>query len=242
MVEENAIRDGVKRPIPVAFQWSGGKDSALALGRLLADQRYAVRYLATTVAGRPQESTVHRLPVRLLRAQADAIGVPLYPIPLSSTGLDDYVGAMDTAARALYAEGIRAFGVGDLGHSDGFSYKREQFRPLGIDVVAPLQDMTSRECIDDFLLSGIEATTVVVDAAVLDRDYLGRPVTDGFIAALPAGCDPCGEGGEYHTFVSQAPYFRAPVDFTTGAADYIRNSINTTDGPQEFTYWRLRLS
>src|SRR5690625_3190941 len=102
--------------------------------------------------------------------------------------------------------------------------------------------MTSRECIDGFLLSGIEATTVVVDAAVLDRAYVCGPVTDGLIAALPAGCDPCGEVGEYHTSVSQAPYLRAPVDSTTGAADYIRNTINTTDGPQEFTYWRLRLS
>lgn len=241
-MDDSSASDGVKPPIPVAFQWSGGKDSALALGRLMADGRYDVRCLVTTVYGQPHESTVHRLPMHLLRAQADAIGVPLYPIPLSASGLDDYVDAMSAAARSLHAEGIRAFGVGDIGHGDGLNYKRAQFDPLGIEVIAPLGDMTSGECMDEFLMSGIAATTVVVDAAVLDRDYVGQPVTDDFIAALPAGCDPCGENGEYHTFVSRASYFRAPITFTTGETDHIGNTINTTDGPQEFTYWRLRLS
>lgn len=228
-------------PIALAFHWSGGKDSALALGRLLDDERYDVRCLITTMDAEHQESSVHRLPRHLLQAQAEAIGVPLYPVMLSSAGLDDYVEAMNKAGRVLYTRGIRACAVGDLAQSGAVAIKREQFQPLGIEVIAPLNELTSAQCLDEFLASGIEALTIVVNAAQLNEHHLGAAVTPGFIAALPADCDAMGEGGEYHTFVSDAPYFRHSVDYTVSGTERIHQSINTTDGPQEFTYLQLRL-
>jgi uncharacterized protein (TIGR00290 family) len=191
----------VTTPVPVAFHWSGGKDSAHAPGRLLTDDRYEVRCLITTVHAARGESSVHGLPVHLLRAQADAVGLPLHTVALSGAGLEDYVEVMELATRRLHESGIRAFAFGDLEHSGVLPYKTEQFEPLGMAVVEPLWGMTSRQCITDFLRSGIQALTIVVDAGALDRGHLGVRLDVAFVDALPPGCDPCGETGEYHTFV-----------------------------------------
>ncbi|MBB2893281.1 ATP-binding protein [Flexivirga oryzae] len=228
-------------PIPVAFHWSGGKDSAHALGRLLADERYDVRCLLTTVHASKGESTVHGLPTALLRSQAEAIGLPLRVVELAGAGLDGYVEAMDAQARLLRAEGIAGFAFGDLEHSDVLRHKQAQFGPLGVEVIEPLWGMSPRECVEDFLTTGIQALIVVVDASVLGPSHLGVAVDRAFVDALPEGCDPCGEYGEFHTFVWDAPYFRDPVPFTRGGTERIERRIGTTSGVQEFAYWRLHL-
>lgn len=228
-------------PISVAFHWSGGKDSAHALGRLLADERYAVRCLLTTVHAARDESTVHGLPTALLRAQAAAIGLPLRVVALDGAGLDGYHEAIEDEARRLHGEGVTAFAFGDLEHSDVLRYKEAQFNPLGIEVVEPLWGMSSGQCSEDFLATGIEALTVVVDASVLGRDHLGVTVDRAFVESLPPGCDPCGEFGEFHSFAWNAPYFQSPVQFAAGDTDHIERSIGTTSGVQNFAYWRLNL-
>jgi uncharacterized protein (TIGR00290 family) len=225
----------------VAFHWSGGKDSAHALGRLLVDERYDVRCLVTAVDGSRDESSVHGLPHHLLGAQADAIGLPLQLIGLSDAGLGDYADAMETATRRWREAGIRAVGFGDLDYSGAARYREKQFGSWGMEVVEPLHGMSSATCVEEFLVSGIEAVTVVVDAGVLGREHLGVPVDAEFVASLPAGCDPCGEDGEYHTFVGNAPYFAAPVAFTPGRAESIERRIGTSGGLKTFGYWRLPL-
>lgn len=227
--------------INVAFHWSGGKDSAHALGRLLADDRYDVRCLLTTIHASRDESTVHGLPTALLRAQAASIGLPLRVVGLDGAGLDGYEDAMEAETEHLRSEGIDAFAFGDLQHSDVLQYKEIQFHPLGVHIVEPLWGMTTQECSADFLASGIEAITVVVDAAVLGREHLGAVVDQAFVDSLPAGCDRCGEFGEFHTFVRNTPYFRSPVDFTVGETEHLERRIGTTSGVQEFAYWRLNL-
>lgn len=145
------------------------------------------------------------------------------------------------ATRHLHATGVRAFAFGDLEHSGVLTYKEQQFAPLGMAVVEPLWGMMSGQCITDYLRSGIQAITVVVDVRVLDRDHLGVPVDEAFVAALPPGCDPCGETGEYHTFVWDAPYFRGPVAFMAGRTEHVERRIGTDHGIKEFAYWRLHL-
>jgi uncharacterized protein (TIGR00290 family) len=231
----------VPTPVPVAFQWSGGKDSAHALGRLLIDDRYDVRTLVCTVHGPDRLSSVHEVPEQLLRAQAEAIGLPLRIVALADAGLGDYAGAMAEAADHWRSNDIRAVAFGDLDHSGALPHRQEVFGPAGLTVLEPLNGMTSAECMRRFLRSGIDAVTVVVDAAVLGRDHLGRPLDGAFLDALPAGCDPCGEYGEYHTFVRSAPYFQRAVRFTAGRPERLARTIGTTDGPQTFGYWRLRL-
>jgi uncharacterized protein (TIGR00290 family) len=232
----------VVTPVRVALHWSGGKDSAHALGRLLADDRYEVRCLMTTVHAAREESSVHGLPTRLIRAQADAVGLPLRVVSLSSAGLDDYLEVMELETRRLKGEGIQAFAFGDLEASGVLPYKLAQFGPLGMEVVEPLWGMSSHECIRHFLATGIEAITVVVDAGVLDRRHLGVAISSEFVEDLPVGCDPCGEAGEYHTFVWNAPYFREPIPFTSGTTERVQRRIRTTEGLRDFAYYRLHLS
>ena len=227
--------------VPVAFHWSGGKDSAHALGRLLGDQRYEVRCLVSTIHASRDESTVHGVPTALLDAQARAIGLPLRTVGLAGAGLDDYVEVMEAESVRLRDEGIRAVAFGDQAHSGVLPYKKDQFEPLGLEVVEPLWTMAPDECLADFLAAGIDAVTVVVDAGVLGRDHLGVSVDQRFVDALPPGCDPSGENGEYHSFVTRAPYFRVPVPVAAGEVEHIRRSIGTSTGVREYRYWRLHL-
>ncbi|NYF98518.1 ATP-binding protein [Janibacter cremeus] len=221
----------------VAFHWSGGKDSALALTALLDDPDVVVDRLVTTVHREGGTSTVHEIPDDLLQAQADSIGLPLQIVAIPGPGLDGYVEAMDAAATRMRREGIDAFAFGDLSASGVLDHKREQFQPLGIDVLEPLWGLSSGECVERFLASGIRAVTVVVDAAVLGPQALGLPLDRAFFAGLPAGADPCGELGEFHSFSHDGPLFRRPVDFELTAPRRFEQEIGTTDGARTFAYW-----
>ena len=220
-----------------AFHWSGGKDSALALSTLLAQADVVVDRLVSTTHPERRESTVHGLPVELLEAQARSIGIELQTIPLPGVGLDGYVEVMRTAALQMRREGIDAFAFGDLTCSDVRRHKEEQFGPLGIEVLEPLWGMTSRECIEEFLQSGIQAVTVVVDASVLDKDDVGVRLDRQFIERLPEGADPCGEFGEYHSFAYGGPLFESPIEFSLSAPRRLEREIGTTDGMRRYAYW-----
>jgi uncharacterized protein (TIGR00290 family) len=220
-----------------AFHWSGGKDSALGLSTLLAQGDVVVDRLLTTVHPERRESTVHGLPVELLDAQARSIGIPLQAIPLPGAGLDCYVEVMQAAAVQMRQEGIDAFAFGDLTCSGVREHKQEQFGPLGIEVLEPLWGMTSRDCIEAFLLSGMQAVTVVVDASILGRDDVGVRLDRQFIDRLPADADPCGEFGEYHSFAYDGPMFRFPVGFSQSAPRRLEREIGTTEGRRRYAYW-----
>ncbi len=221
----------------VAFHWSGGKDSALALSRLLAQGDVVVDRLVTTTHPERGELTVHGLPVALLEAQARSVGIRLQTIPLPGAGLDGYVETMRAAAMEMRSEGIDAFAFGDLTCSGVRRSKEEQFGPLGIEVLEPLWGMTTSECIETFLRSGLQAVTVVVDASVLDKDDVGVRLDRQFIGRLPAGADPSGEFGEYHTFVYDGPLFQWPVTFSLSAPRHLEREIRTTEGIRRYAYW-----
>ena len=220
-----------------AFHWSGGKDSALALSALLAQGDVVVDRLVTTTHPERRTSAVHGLPVELLEAQARSIGIELQTIPLPGPDLDGYVEVMRAAAMQMRREGIDAFAFGDLKCSDVRHHKEEQFGPLGIEVLEPLWGMTSRECIEKFLQSGIQAVTVVVDASVLDKDNVGIRLDRQFIGRLPEGTDPCGEFGEYHSFAYDGPLFAWPVGFSLSAPRRLEREIRTTEGMRRYAYW-----
>lgn len=220
-----------------AFHWSGGKDSALALGLLLAQGDVRVDRLVTTVHPERGESSVHGLPVELLEAQARSIGIELQTVPLPGPGLEGYVGVMNDTAMQLRREDIDAFAFGDLACSDVRRHKEEQFGRFGIEVLEPLWGMSSRECIETFLRSGIRAVTVVVDASVLQKTDVGAPIDRTFVDRLPAGADPCGEFGEYHSFAYDGPLFDWPVEFTLAAPRSLEREIGTTEGVRRYAYW-----
>lgn len=224
---------------PTVFHWSGGKDSAQALGRLLLDPAYDVVRLVTTTSRATGRSTVHGTPPHLLHAQADRIGLPLEVIELPGKDLDGYLAAMESHARTLVAEGVQAVAFGDLTVSQARPLKEAQFGPHGLHVLEPLDGLSSAEVMASLLTSGIEARCVVVDADRLDRDRLGRPVDEDFLAQLPAGVDPAGELGEYHSFVVDAPWFTAPIPLETGEPVLIESVVGTTSGPRTYQWWAL---
>ncbi len=220
-----------------AFHWSGGKDSALALSMLIAQGDVVVDRLVTTTHPERDQSTVHGLPLELLEAQARSIGIRLQTIPLLGDGLEGYVEVMRESAVQMRREGIDAFAFGDLTCSDVRRHKEDQFGPLGIEVIEPLWGMTSNECIEKFLGSGLQAVTVVVDAGVLGAEWVGVRLDRDFVERLPDGVDPCGEFGEYHSFVYDGPLFTSPVEFTVSEPRRLEREIATTEGLRQYAYW-----
>ncbi|WP_435201232.1 hypothetical protein [Janibacter sp. GS2] len=223
-------------PRHVALHWSGGKDSALALSLLLAREDVVVDRLLTTVHPELGASTVHELPTALVHAQARSIGLPLHTVDLPGPGLEGYVETMDAAAADLRSQGIRACAFGDLDVSGARAFHEEQFGPWGIEVLEPLEGMTSSESLTRFLAAGFVATTVVVDAAVLGVEHLGVTLDTAFLDALPPGVDPAGEFGEYHSFVHDGPIFRVPVAFVPGGHRCVEHDIGTTAGVRRHRY------
>lgn len=219
------------------FHWSGGKDSALALSRLLGRGDVVVERLVSTIHTARRESTVHGLPVELLEAQARSIGIELQTIPLPGAGLDAYVEVMRATALQMRRDGIDAFAFGDLTCSDVLRHKQEEFAPVGIEVLEPLWGLTSGECIEEFLQSGIEAVTVVVDASVLDEEHVGARLDRAFIDRLPEGVDPCGEFGEYHSFAYDGPLFDSPIEFALSEPRRLEREVETPDGVRRYAYW-----
>lgn len=225
------------------FNWSGGKDSALALHLLLQDDSYEVISLLTTVDKEASRSSMHDIPLSLLHRQAESIGLPLYTVELlTRSGMADYGEAMLRAVEHFKAQGATHFAFGDIFLYDVKSYRESKLGPQGIEVVEPLWGLNSEEVMAKFLASGLETVIVTTNADILGEAYIGRKIDAGLIASLPADCDPCGEQGEYHTFCYAGGMFRHSVAYELEGAQKITRPFKMSDGSRrEFSYWSARL-
>lgn len=203
----------------MALLWSGGKDSVMASEalRLGVAPAFDVRALLTTIDeyGRV---TAHGVPVGLLERQAAALGLPLrtvaVPLGAPNTVYEARVGA---ALWALREEGVLAVAAGDLFLEEVRRYRQGLIEAAGLRALFPLWGQPSAELAEAFVGRGFRALAVAVDASVLPRTFLGRAYDRAFLAALPPSADPCGERGEFHTFVTGGPGFRHPVTYREGA-------------------------
>lgn len=220
------------------FNWSGGKDSALALHKVLQEKEYEVVSLVTTVNKAEGRSSMHGIPVSLLKKQAESIGLPLYMIDLSTNdGMVQYEEGMKQCVDHFTNQGVKHFIFGDICLHDVKSYREEKLAPYGITVVEPLWGKTSREVMDDFLTSGLQTVVVTTTADILDERYLGRVIDRDFVDALPPNVDVCGENGEYHTFCYAGDLFKTPVNFTLGKPRRISYQVKLDDGTvKEYMY------
>ncbi|MDU1889476.1 MAG: diphthine--ammonia ligase [Dysgonomonas sp.] len=220
------------------FNWSGGKDSALALYKVLESNEYEIVSLLTTISDETQQSSMHLIPTGLLEQQAAKIDIPLYKVMLPSSGLEGYENQMKKAIQHFKEIGVTHAIFGDIFLSDVKSYRENQLRPYGIEVVEPLWNKSSDEVIEDFLASGIRTKIVVTQADKLDESFVGQDITRELINRLPVGVDPCGENGEYHTLVYDGPIFKQPLDFTLGKPQKLSYDIKLDSGEtQTFEYW-----
>ena len=204
-------------PTPTVVSWSGGKDSMLALAAALADDTLAVRALVTTVTSQYDRISMHGVRRALLRAQAAALGLPLVEVPIApGCSNDDYEQAMRDALRPLAAEGVTGVVCGDLFLEDVRAYRDRLFASVRLAGVYPIWGRDTRALAGEFVDAGYRAVLVCVDPRQIAPSLCGRDYDRALLAELPAGADPCGENGEFHTFVHAGPIFRAPVPVRRG--------------------------
>ena len=203
---------------PVALSWSGGKDSALALAALRR-QGETVHCLLTTVTEGYERISMHGVRRELLQAQARAAGLPLVEVRIPPQCPNEiYEQRMGDAVQRLRAQGVHRHAFGDLFLEDVRAYREEHLRRVGLDAVFPLWGEDTRDLAKTFVAQGYRALLVTVDPRKLDPAFVGREYDAALLRELPGTVDPCGERGEFHSFVWDGPIFERPVPVVRGEA------------------------
>jgi uncharacterized protein (TIGR00290 family) len=199
------------------LNWSSGKDAALALYLLQNNKEYTIEKLVTTVNSEVDRVSMHGLRKDLLIQQAQSLEIPLQLIELDGTvSMEEYNSVMKKSVSQLVEDGFTHSVFGDIFLEDLKKYREEQLKTVGITAVFPLWKKDTKELILEFINLGFKAITVCINAKVLDKSFCGREIDLEFIKSLPASVDPCGENGEFHTFVYDGPNFKEPVKFEIG--------------------------
>ncbi len=197
--------------------FSGGKDSALALHALQQSGACRVETLITTVTDAYDRVSMHGVRRALVRDQAAVIGIPLVEVvvpPQSSNEI--YERAMGEAFDRLYEDGIRRVAFGDIFLEDLREYRERQLAASGLECFFPIWKQPTAALARSFIRDGFKAVAVCVNPAVLDASFAGRAFDASFVADLPEGVDPCGEHGEFHTFVWDGPILPRPIPVARG--------------------------
>jgi len=200
------------------LSWSSGKDSAWSLHMLRRQGEAEVAGLFTTVNAAFDRVAMHAVRRELVEAQARAAGIELHvidiPYPCPNAEYERIMGAFVAGARAA---GVEAMAFGDLFLADIRAYRERQLAGTGLAPLFPLWGRDTRALAREMIDGGLVAHITCIDPARLDRTLAGRLFDHRLLAELPAGADPCGENGEFHTFVSDGPMFRTPLAVSPGA-------------------------
>jgi uncharacterized protein (TIGR00290 family) len=208
------------RSEPVLLSWSGGKDSALALHALRQTPGVEVAGLLTTVTEEYDRISMHGVRRILLERQAEATGLPLHIVSIPPECSNEiYEQRMAAALTPLRQGGIRRVAFGDLFLEDIRAYRVGKLAAAGMEALFPVWGRDTAELAREFIAQGFGAVLVCVDTAALDASFAGRAFDDALLRDLPPAVDPCGERGEFHTFVHAGPIFRQPVNFRTGVQE-----------------------
>jgi uncharacterized protein (TIGR00290 family) len=204
-------------PEPILFCWSGGKDSAMALHTLLQQKEFRVTGLLTTVTEGFERISMHGVRRELLKRQADSIGLPLHEVRIAPQCVNlIYEQRMEEALLVHYEQGVRKVAFGDIFLEDLRAYREKNLSRIGMTALFPLWKRDTRELIWMFHEERFRSIAVCVDSKVLDPSFAGRELDESFFRDLPPHADPCGENGEFHTFVFDGPIFQTPVRVRTG--------------------------
>lgn len=203
---------------PRAFvSWSSGKDSAWALHQARLAGEFDIVGLLTTTNLAFDRVAMHGVREELLDAQADRLGLPLTKVPLPwPCPNETYAALMADAVARLVADGVTHMVFGDLFLEDIRAYRDKQLAGAGLTPVYPLWQSDTAALAREMIGAGLAATVVCVDPSQLDPGFAGRRIDAHFLDDLPAGVDPCGENGEFHTLVTGGPMFGRPIEVTVG--------------------------
>jgi uncharacterized protein (TIGR00290 family) len=196
--------------------WSSGKDSAWAL-HVLRGRNVEVGALLTTINEAADRVAMHGVRRSLAEAQSEAVGVPLWKVPLPwPCTNEDYESRMADACRSAVAQGFDSIAFGDLYLRDVREYRERRLAGSGLTPLFPLWGIPTAALARDMIAAGLRARVACVDSTALDDGFAGREFDHALLADLPERVDPCGENGEFHTFVWDGPMFRAPVRVEAG--------------------------
>lgn len=195
------------------MSWSGGKDSCVALYELQRSVTHVPKGLLTTVTVDDDRVAMHGVHRDLVARQAEALGLPIefVPIPAAASNVV-YEQALGDALARHRSDGVEAIAFGDLFLADIRRYRETLVARAGVVPLFPVWGRDSRRFMEEFHSAGFRAIVVSVDLSVLDETFAGRMLDADFIASLPPGVDPCGENGEFHSFVFDGPNFANSID------------------------------
>lgn len=201
----------------VLFCWSGGKDSALALYRLMQDPRYEVVALLTTYNEHFQRVSMHGVRLALSELQAQSIGLPLDKVFVSErSSNEEYTLKMAERMLAYKEQGVTTVAFGDIFLEDLREWREGNLAQIGMRAIFPLWKNDTRELVHEFTSLGFASRICCVSEQYLDESALGRDVDMAFVESLPPGVDPCGENGEFHSFAYAGPIFNEPLAIENG--------------------------
>ena len=201
----------------VIMSWSGGKDSALALSEILMSEKYEILSLLTTVTEDYGRISMHGVRRVLLKQQAESLGLPLEEVFISKkSSNEEYESKMRDILTKFKEAGVASVVFGDIYLEDIRKYREENLAKVGMKGVFQIWKRDTAELLRTFIDLGFKAIVTCIDAKVLDQKFVGRIIDDNFLAELPPNIDPCGEKGEFHSFVFDGPIFKERIEFTTG--------------------------
>lgn len=202
---------------PVVLAWSGGKDSTMALAALREEPSVQIVGLLTTVTGAYDRVSMHGVRRSLLHRQAEALGLPLTEVSISpQASNEEYEDKMTEALLEIKARGITTIAFGDLFLEEIRAYRQRMLERIGFKGLFPIWGRPTAALAQEFINKGYRCVLVCVDPKALPASFAGRTFDEAFLRELPLGVDPCGENGEFHTFVYDGPLFAYPVTFRQG--------------------------
>lgn len=222
---------------PAFFNWSGGKDSALALFYVLKLKKYDIRYLLTTDNREYKRISMHGVREELLEQQADSIGMELKKVYLPEfSPMEIYDEILSNTLPELKREGIKTSIFGDIFLEDLREYREKKLEGIGMNAEFPLWKRNTSDLIHEFIDLGFRTIVTCVSEKYLDKSFVGRVIDESFINDLPENVDPCGENGEFHTFVFDGPIFNNSIPFRVGEKTFHKYE-NEKDPHLEYGFW-----
>jgi uncharacterized protein (TIGR00290 family) len=214
----------------VLFTWSGGKDSVLALAEIFIETAYDIVTLVTTITVEYDRVSMHGVRRVLLEQQVNSLGFPLEEVFLSKdSSLEDYGLKMRQMLEKYQEVGVSTVVFGDIFLEDVRKYREDNLSKIGMKAVFPLWKQDTMDLAKGFIAKGFKAIITCVDSTVLDASFAGRFFDRRFLSDLPSSIDPCGENGEFHSFVFNGPMFKKPIRFTKGATVFRDNRFYYCD-------------
>jgi uncharacterized protein (TIGR00290 family) len=201
----------------ILLSWSSGKDSAWSLHVMRKNREHEILGLLTTFNEAANRVAMHAVRRELVERQAAATGLPLWPVYLPwPCSNEQYERLMAEACKKAISNGIEGIAFGDLFLGDVRAYREKQLKGTALEPIFPLWGQPTHELARGMIASGLRAKLTCVDTNQLDAEFIGREFDEQLLAALPAGVDPCGEKGEFHSFVYAGPMFDLEIPVVVG--------------------------